>query len=355
MRIVVFGLTISSSWGNGHATIWRGLARALGRRGHTVAFFERDVPYYAKHRDWRSLDGCTLFLYGDWDQAVELAKRELARADAGMVTSYCADGRAASNLVLSSRARCRAFYDLDTPITLERLRAGESVAYLPETGLSDFDLVLSYTGGGSLGELRRRLGARRAAPLYGCVDPEVHRPAPPDPEYRSDLSYMGTWAAEREESVERLFVTPAERAPERRFLLGGALYPPTFPWRANIAYKPHVPPARHAAFFGSSGFTLSVARRAMAENGWCPSGRLFEAAACGTAMISDAWEGLSEFFEPGRELLIARTTEDVAAALELGAEARSRLANAARRRVLHEHTADHRAARLLELLQEAGA
>lgn len=355
MRLVVFGLTISSSWGNGHATLWRGLARALSRRGHSLAFFEKDVPYYAEHRDGRSLEGCTLFLYGDWEQASALARLELERADAAVVSSYCPDGRAAARLVLSSPARCRAFYDLDTPVTLARLRAGESVDYLPEGGLGDFDLVLSYSGGPSLSELRRVLHAERVAPLYGCVDPEVHHPAPPEPEFQADLSYMGTWAAERDEAVQRLFVGAAERLPERRFLIGGALYPRSFPWRDNIWYTQHVPPARHAAFFSSGGLTLSIARKAMAENGWCPSGRLFEAAACGAAMISDAWAGLEHFFEPGEELLVARSTDDVVAALELPAEVRMRLARAARQRVLREHTAERRADQLIELLREAGA
>src|ERR1051326_4342548 len=188
MKLVIFGLTMSSSWGNGHATIWRGLCRALTRRGHQIVFFERDVPYYAQHRDFWGMEAAELCLYPDWDSILPCAQRHLADADVGMVTSYCPDGIAASDLVLSSSCARRVFYDLDTPVTLSRLRSGEAVEYIGPRGLRDFDLVLSYTGGRALDGLRDQLGARWAAPLYGSVDPEVHHPVPPSPAYRADLS-----------------------------------------------------------------------------------------------------------------------------------------------------------------------
>src|SRR5579884_1353524 len=195
MKLVIFGLTISSSWGNGHATLWRGLCRALAKRGHRVVFFERDVPYYAHHRDLVELPGIQLQLYGDWDEMLPLAQRELSDADVGMVTSYCPDGIAASDAVLDSAARQKVFYDLDTPVTLESMRLGKPVNYIGPRGLRDFDLVLSYTGGRVLNELKTHLGARRVAPLYGSVDPECHRPVPPIEAYRADFSYLGTFAA----------------------------------------------------------------------------------------------------------------------------------------------------------------
>lgn len=344
MKIVIFGLTVSSSWGNGHATLWRGLIGALGRRGHRTVFFERDVPYYAgEHRDLRELPGGELVLYGDWDDALPAARRHLADADVGMVTSYCPDGHAAADLVLSSSAGARVFYDLDTPVTLDRLRAGEPVPYLPPAGLGDFDLVLSYTGGRALEELRSGLGARRVAPLYGHVDPSVHRPARPAETFRSDLSYLGTYTPDRQEGVEALLVEPARRLPGRRFMIAGAQYPEGFPWAPNIYFVRHLPPGQHPEFYCSGRLTLNVTRRAMAEFGHCPSGRLFEAAACGTPVLSDWWEGLGAFFEPGREVLIARDAGDAVAAVELGDDELARVGRAARERTLEEHTSDRRA------------
>jgi spore maturation protein CgeB len=356
MRLAVFGLTVSSSWGNGHATLWRGLVRALAEAGHRVVFFERDVPYYAEHRDLTQLPGGELLLYRDWDEVRAQAQRELRQADAVMVTSYCPDGVAATELIAQSGTRAaKVFYDMDTPVTLDVLRAGGPVAYLGPRGLRDFDLVLSYTGGPSLQELRSRLGARRVRTLYGHVDPQVHRPAAPADAYRADLSYLGTYAADRQAAVEALFLEPARRLPARGFMLAGAQYPAGFPWTDNIRFVRHLPPAEHPAFFSFSRFTLSVTRKAMADNGHCPSGRLFEAAACGTPVISDWWAGLDEFFEPGREILVARDADDVVRALALPDAEVARIAAAARERVLAEHTAAHRARRLLALLEEAAA
>ncbi len=355
MKLVIFGLTISSSWGNGHATLWRGLCHALARRGHRVTFFERDVPYYAAHRDLTELSAGRLCLYADWAEVLPTARAELASADVATVTSYCPDGVTAADLVLDSPVALRTFYDLDAPVTLERLGAGASVTYIGPRGLRDFDLVLSYTGGRTLTELRTRLGARRVAPLYGSVDPSVHRPADPVPAYRADLSYLGTYAEDRQAALERLFIEPARWRPDQRFLIGGSQYPQTFPWTDNIFYVQHVPPPEHPAFYCSARLTLNITRRAMAEMGYCPSGRLFEAAACGVPLLSDDWEGLDRFFEPGAEILIARTSEDVAAALDLSSDALARIARAARDRALEEHTADRRVLDLERALEETHA
>jgi spore maturation protein CgeB len=353
MKLVIFGLAVSSSWGNGHATLWRGLIGALARRGHRVVFFECDVPYYAAHRDLHELPGGALCLYPDWPGVVPLARRHLADADVAMVTSYCPDGVAASDLVLDSPVPLRTFYDLDTPVTLGRLREGEPVDYLGLRGLRDFDLVLSYTGGAALDELQSRLGAQRVVPLYGSVDPDVHRPVAAVERYHADLSYLGTYAEDRQETLSRLLIEPARRLVDRRFLIGGAQYPPEFPWSANIYFVRHLPPSEHAAFFGSSRLTLNVTRRAMAAMGYCPSGRLFEAAACGAPILSDAWEGLDTFFEPGREILVARTTEEALDAIEQPDESLARIARAARERTLDEATADRRARDLEAALKEA--
>lgn len=356
MRLAIFGLSVSSTWGNGHAALWRGLIHGLLADGHRVTFFERDVPYYAENRDLFSLpEGGELVLYDDWNEMLPRARAALAGADAGMVTSYCPDGVEATRAVLDSRVPVRCFYDLDTPVTLARIEAGEQVNYLGPDGLSGFDLVLSYTGGLALDALRDRLGARRVAPLYGSVDPATHRPAPPRAEYAALLSYLGTYAADRQAALEQFFIEPARLRPNERFVIGGAQYPASFPWTPNIFFVRHLPPALHPEFYCSGRITLNVTRSAMARMGWCPSGRLFEAAACGVPILSDWWDGLDAFFEPGREILVARTTEDAIAALDLPEADLAVIARRARARVLSEHSAQRRAREMVSALESVGA
>ena len=344
MRIVIFGLAISSSWGNGHASLWRGLVSALLEAGHEVTFFERDVPYYAAHRDLAALPaGGRLVLYPEWDDAA--AARALAGADVGLVTSYCPDAAAARRAVCDS-AVLRCFYDLDTPVTLARLAMGETVDYVAG-GLAMYELVLSYTGGPALAGLRDRLGARRVAALYGSVDPRLHRPGRAVSDWTGRLSYLGTYAQDRQAALEALFVAPARARPEMRFVIGGAQYPPDFPWTGNMFFLRHVAPPDHAAFYASSRLTLNVTRRAMAAMGWCPSGRLFEAASCGCPVLSDAWDGLDAFFAPGEEILIARDTGEALEAVGLGDAALALIAARARERTLAEHTAARRAAQMV--------
>lgn len=350
MKLVVFGLTMSSSWGNGHATIWRSLAKGLAQLGHSLTFFERDVPYYRSHRDLLEAPNLHLVLYRDWEDARADAARELGGASAAMVTSYCPDGRAAAELLFESRIPIRTFYDLDTPVTLSRLLSGESVPYVPTNGLGDFDLVLSYTGGIALRSLETQLNARVAIPLYGSVDPDTHHPVAPQSRFQSDLSYLGTYSSDRQQALERLLLRPAGRAPQRRFLLAGSQYPPDFPWATNLFYLPHVPPPEHPAFYCSSPLTLNVTRAPMADSGWCPSGRLFEAAACGTPVLSDTWPGLEEFFEPGKEILLARSSEEAEDWIGRTPKEIGPIGDAARRRALSEHTGLRRARQLVEAL-----
>jgi spore maturation protein CgeB len=355
MKLVVFGLTISSSWGNGHATLWRGLCRALGERGHSVTFFERDVPYYAAHRDTIDPAGCELRLYSQWDEIWSEALAALTDADVGMVTSFCPDARDASSLLLASNAAVKAYYDMDTPITLDAVGRGERPAYLPLDGLSAYDIVFSFTGGRSLDLVRSLLGARRASPLYGSVDGAVHHRVAPRDSFRADLSYIGTYAANREEALDRLFLEPARQQPSARFVLAGSQYPDDFRWTDSIHYLSHLPPADHAAFYSSSKWTLNITRGPMATLGYCPSGRLFEAAACATAILTDGWEGLDAFFAPGEELVVVRTTEDVLAALDIPDEARERIGLRARERALDCHTAAVRAMELERDIESATA
>lgn len=354
LHIVIFGLSVSSSWGNGHAALWRGLIGALLAARHRVTFFEKDVAYYAENRDLDALPpGGTLVLYRSWDEVLPRARQALASAEVGMVTSYCPDGLAATRLVQDTKLPVRCFYDLDTPVTLARLEAGEAVDYIGPEGLGGFDLVLSYTGGGALDALRNRLGARRVAPIYGSVDPDLHRPAPARPEYAALLSYLGTYAADRQAALERLFVVPARNRAADRFVIGGAQYPDAFPWTPNIFFVRHLPPPEHPAFYCSSRLTLNVTREAMARMGWCPSGRLFEAAACGVPILSDLWPGLDAFFAPGDEILVADTTAEAEAALAMPQGDLAAIARRARERTLDEHSAARRAVQMVTAFEEA--
>lgn len=353
MKIVVFGLSISSSWGNGHATLWRGLVGALTDAGCTIVFYERDVPYYAAHRDLHEIAGGELVLYTTWLDVAQRAERDIAEADVAIVTSYCPDARAATDVMRSKGRALKLFYDLDTPVTLACLDEGREVGYIGPDGLATFDLVLSYTGGAALGELRAKLGARHVAALYGHVDPELYRPVTPVARYVADLTYLGTYAADRQEQLEHFLIRPAGRHPGRRFVIGGAQYPQEFPWHPNIWFVSHLPPAEHPSFFSSSRLTLNVTRQAMARMGWCPSGRLFEASACGAPVVSDSWPGLDEFYEPGEEIIVVRSSSDVSDALGIGDDELRRMAGRARDRTLAEHTSAHRARTMLRLIESA--
>jgi len=351
MNIVVFGLTITSSWGNGHATLWRGLCRALGAAGHEVTFFERDLPYYAQHRDPFHAPGFQLLIYPEWAAVAPVVRRVLARADAAIVTSYCPDASPASDEVLRFCRGVRAFYDLDTPVTLERISVGDPPAYLPRCGLGAFDIVLSFGGGPALDALGARLGAKAVAPLYGSVDPRVHHPAPPQARYRSALTHLGTYSPDRRDKLEELFVRVARHRPDLPFIACGPLYPDDFPSVPNVWRLSHAAPDEHAALFSSAALSLNLTRRSMVQWGWCPSGRLFEAAACGTPQVSDAWEGLQAFFEPGEEIFVARSAADVLETLSLPRGERERVARRARERVLDEHTSERRAQELVASLE----
>lgn len=351
MNIVIFGLSISSAWGNGHATLLRGLFSALHGRGHTIDFFERDTPYYASHRDEVSFPFAMLHLYSDWERNLARARQALESADVGMVTSYCPDGIAASALILESRIPRTIFYDMDTPVTLSRLAQGESVPYIPKEGLGAFDLVLSYTGGRALTELRERLAAHCVAPLYGWVDSELYHRAPVCSKFESNLSYLGTYSEDRQNALEQLLLTPARRRTERQFVIGGAMYLNRGTWPENVRYFDHVAPGEHPAFYSSSPLTLNITRGSMATMGYCPSGRLFEAAACGTAVLSDWWQGLDTFFEPGKEILIANSSAEAIRAIEQERGWLAGVGARARERALDCHTAEIRAQRFLDLIE----
>jgi len=354
MKIVIFGLTYSSSWGNGHATLWRGLCGALVAMQHRVVFFERDLSYYAGARDMPEMPGGRLVLYPFWDEALPAARSEIRDADVVIVTSYCPDGCAAIEILDDTRG-LRVFYDMDTPVTLSAWSRGEPLSYLPSRGLVDFDLVLSFTGGDALTQLKKHLGAKQVAPLYGHVDPSIHCRVDARPHYRSDLSYLGTYSPDRQQAVLKFLIRPAQEKPAMRILIAGAQYPHEFPWSANTYFVRHLPPSEHPAFFSSSRITLNVTRGAMARLGWCPSGRMFEAAACGTPVLSDCWEGIGQFFRPGQEILVARTDAEIDCVLGLSDQELAQVGRAGRERALSEHTSSRRALELIALLQRAHA
>ena len=353
MQLAIFGLSVSSSWGNGHATLWRGLIRALASQGHQVHFFEKDVPWYANARDLISPDHFRLTLYKSWDDAAGIARQNLRDADAAIVTSFCPDALEAAQAVFSSPVPAKVFYDLDTPVTLARRRAGLSVDWATQAGYADYDLVLSYSGGRTLNALRRDMLARNVAPLYGSVDPDLHRPVPAV--QRFALSYLGTYAEDRQAALETLFLASARQCPLKQFLLGGSQYPQHFPWTSNLFFRNHVAPEDHNSFYCSSEITLNITRKAMLESGYCPSGRLFETAACGVPALTDDWAGIGEFFEPDREILIATNTAEAVDAISRSHESLLAIGRAARERALSCHTSAIRAEQMIRQIEKCMA
>ena len=350
LRLVVLGLSLSSSWGNGHATTYRALLRAFAGRGHDVLFLERDVPWYAAHRDLSDPDFCRLALYADLDD-LAAHRAAIERADAVIVGSYVPDGKAVGRRVLDWAEGTRAFYDIDTPVTLANLAVG-TCAYLDAAQIRAYDLYLSFTGGPTLRRLERDFGSPAARALYCSVDPAAYPPLAGDRLY--DLSYLGTYSPDRQPTLERLLIEPARRAPDLRFAVAGPQYPDGIDWPENVTRIDHLPPEAHPAFYGQSRYTLNVTRADMIAAGFSPSVRLFEAAACATPILSDTWDGLATLLVPGREILCPDDPDAVLSILRNRPEPeRRRIGEAARAAILARHTAAHRAAELEASLREA--
>ncbi|WP_181703693.1 CgeB family protein [Chthonobacter albigriseus] len=349
--IVILGLSLSSSWGNGHATTFRALLKGLHRLGHRVLFLERDVPWYAANRDLADPDFCDLALYTGIPDLLSRFGERIRRADAVIVGSYVPEGVAVLDAVLETARGTVAFYDIDTPVTLAKLgRCDEE--YLERRQIPLVDLYLSFAGGPTLDRLESEFGARRAAALFCSVDETLYRPLNEPP--RWDLGYLGTFSSDRQPTLERLLIEPARRLPHRRFVVAGPQYPDSIDWPANVERIDHLPPAAHAAFYSRQRWTLNVTRADMIASGWSPSVRLFEAAACRTPIVSDAWPGLDEIFPPQEAIVVATDPADVVRLLETaGAESGRAVADAARRRVLAHHTGTARARDLLAALRLA--
>jgi spore maturation protein CgeB len=347
MKLVVFGLSISSSWGNGHATTFRALLRAFATRGHEVTFYEWDAPWYAQNRDHPKPGYVALELWRDWDSVAAQAIADARDADATIVGSYVNDGPRVIDALAEAGVDPLFFYDIDTPVTVAALRGG-GAEYLRTDQVPLFTRYLSFTGGPFLHQVvEGELGAREAVPLYCSVDGDRYHPTAADRELTCELAYMGTYAPDRQPVIERFLLDVAGRMPRKRFIVAGPQYPAELVWPANVKHVHHLPPQRHPTFYSSAAWQLNATRADMVAAGWSPSVRLFEAAACGAAMISDRWDGLDHFFTPGREILLPESTEDVVEILRsTHADDRRAIGQAARERILAAHTAEHRAEEL---------
>ncbi|MFW2828795.1 CgeB family protein [Sphingomonas sp. ID0503] len=348
MNIVVLGLSLSSSWGNGHATTFRALLKAFAARGHDILFLERDVPWYASQRDCLDPAYCRLAFYKDLTE-LEGWRTEIAAADAVIVGSYVPEGVAVAEFVQRTADGVTAFYDIDTPVTLAKLARGDFEYLSPEV-IPGYDVYLSFTGGPTLDRIERDYGSPAARALYCSVDPELYYPMGINRCW--DLSYLGTYSPDRQPTLERLLIEPARRMPDRRFAVAGPQYPADVDWPENVERIEHLPPRDHAAFYSASRFTLNVTRGDMIAAGWSPSVRLFEAAACATPIISDRWEGIDSLLADGSEIVLADSTADVIAAIAGDGTA---IGKAAQARALTAHTAAHRAEELEKHLLEAAS
>jgi spore maturation protein CgeB len=344
MKITIFGLSITSSWGNGHATTFRALCHALHRRGHRIVFFEHNVEWYQNNRDLPHPEFCEVKVFENWQEVLPAVRTELRDSDVAMVGSYFPDGITALEEILASNVPTKAFYDIDTPITVRSLCENGRAGYLLKSHLTELDIYFSFTGGPMLQYLQDDLGARFAVPLYCSVDPDKHCELPAEPRFVCDMSYMGTYAPDRQPKIEELLCEPARRALEKKFIVAGPQYPSHIDWPGNVERIVHLNPRHHAQLYSSSRITLNVTRREMVLAGYSPSVRLFEAAACGAAIASDNWPGLETFFTPGREILLVTGSDDIVRDLKNYDDSElQRIGRAARDRVLACHTSDVRA------------
>jgi len=350
LDIVILGLSVTSSWGNGHATTYRSLIRALAERGHRVLFLERDAPWYAGNRDQPHPAGARTELYESMDDLMARFEREVTSAGLVIVGSFVPEGQRVGEWVTSLARGVTAFYDIDTPITLAGLAAGERDYISPEL-IPRYELYLSFTGGPTLRMIESQYGSPMARPLYCSVDPELYRPV--ERTCRWDLGYLGTYSDDRQPPLNDLMLDAARQWPEGRFAVVGPMYPPEIRWPANVDREIHLAPREHADFYGAQRFTLNITREAMKQRGYSPSVRLFEAGACGVPIVSDWWEGLDSLFEVDREVLISSSADDTLRFLRECPDSKRRaIGDAARRRILTEHTPQHRVAQLESYLRE---
>jgi spore maturation protein CgeB len=353
MKFVVIGLSITSSWGNGHATTYRALLKELSGMGHDILFLERDVPYYACSRDMPHPDFCDLALYQSNEELMEEYAKEVTSADVVIVGSYVQEGVAVGNWVVAVAQGIKAFYDIDTPVTLAKLERKDYEYLTPEL-IARYDLYLSFSGGPILKHLENHYQSPAARALYCSVDPENYYPENKPKKW--ELGYLGTYSTDRQPTVDLLLNEVASAYTKGQFVVAGPQYPEEINWSYNVTRIEHLPPALHRDFYNTQKYTLNVTRQDMIKAGYSPSVRLFEAAACGVPIISDYWDGLTSFFEEGNEILIANTTEEVLEYLtEISEGKRRSIGENARKKVLQFHTAKVRAEELVAYVVEATA
>jgi spore maturation protein CgeB len=353
LKIVILGLSITSSWGNGHATTYRGLVRELTARSHDILFLERDTEWYASNRDLPNPPFGRTELYSTLKELKSRFTNAIRDADFVMVGSYVHEGIEIGEWVTRIAKGATAFYDIDTPVTIANLVKGK-VDYISPTLIPRYQIYFSFTGGPILRYIEKHFHSPMARPLYCSVDATLYFPEQRELKY--NLGYMGTYSDDRQPTLDRLLLEPARRWSEGRFVVAGPQYPRTIRWPRNVKRFTHLSPAKHRAFYNSQRFTLNVTRANMIAAGFSPSVRLFEAAACGTPIISDFWQGIETFFKPEEEILISNSPDETLIYLEEISEInRRRIGYRARERVLAKHTARHRAMELeqyaLEILK----
>jgi spore maturation protein CgeB len=356
MRIAFYGSSLLSAYWNGAATYYRGLLSELARRGYGVTFFEPDAYDRQAHRDIDPPDWAEVVVYPATEATARAAIARAAEADVVVKASGVGvfdDLLLEGVLGAAAPSAVKVFWDVDAPATIASLR-GEPDQPLRRR-LGDLDLVLTYGGGPPVVRAYEGLGARLCRPIYNALDPQTHHPAPPDPRFAGDLNFLANRLPDREARVERFFLEPAARLSDRGFVLGGAGWDDK-PMPPNVRRVGHVGTGDHNAFNGSGLAVLNVARDSMADIGFSPATRVFEAAGAGACLITDAWEGIELFLSPGEEVLVARDGQDVAEHLQTLDPARARaIGAAARQRILSEHTYARRAAEADALIRQAAA
>jgi spore maturation protein CgeB len=351
LDIVIFGLSITSSWGNGHAVTYRALANALHQRGHKVTFLEREVPWYRDNRDLTDAEYCQIELYDNLREVPKRFGRLVANANLVIIGSYVPDGVRLADWITSRARGITAFYDIDTPVTLAGLDSGKT-SYISAALIPRFDLYLSFTGGPLLNVIEEIYGSPRVRALHCTAD--LSAAANPDSSSRWALGYLGTYAPDRQPALEQLLLETSRHLSDRQFAVAGPKYPNDVRWPANVTRIEHLPPSKHKEFYARQRFTLNITRDNMRVAGFSPSVRLFEAAAAGVPIMTDKWPGLETFFSPGREILVVEGTHQVIQVInELPEERRRDIAAAARQRFLRSHTPQHRARQIEDYYMEA--
>jgi len=351
MKFAFFGSSLVSAYWNGAATYYRGLIRHLHERGHQVTFYEPDAYGRQQHRDMEDPDWARVVVYAATTDATHAALDDAAGADVIVKTSGVGVlDRTLEEGVLSLKRPDNVviFWDVDAPATLDSVHAEQLNPF--RRLIPRFDLICTYGGGAPVVDAYRALGARHCEPVYNALDPHTHYPVPRQDAFAADLGFLGNRLPDRESRVERFFLAAAEALPEKRFLLGGSGWedkrmPP------NVRYAGHVYTRDHNAFNATPRAVLNISRDSMARYGFSPATRVFEAAGAAACLITDAWEGIELFLEPGNEVLVAGGGDEVASHLATLDEQRARsIGAAALRRVLSEHTYAHRARQLEALL-----